>query len=72
MYKSVLQGINLTILRDAIMIWEHRVKLFTHYMRFPKKQLIDKILELQYYKEENEMTLEECIMFKAYGIRKSN
>jgi hypothetical protein len=68
MYKSVLQGININILREGIMCWEHRVRLFSHYMRYTKAELIEKILELQNIRITNEWTLSECIMFKAYGI----
>ena len=69
MYKGVLKGININKLRDGIMLWEHRVKLFSHYMRYTKEQLVEKILELQYLRVADEWTLEECIMYKAYGMK---
>ena len=65
MYKGVLKGININKLRDGIMLWEHRVKLFSHYMRYTKDQLVEKILELQYLRVADEWTLEECIMYEA-------
>ncbi len=69
MYKAVLKGININKLRDGVMLWEHRVKLFSHYMRYTKAELVEKIFELQYLRVANEMTLEECILLKVYGIK---
>jgi hypothetical protein len=69
MYKAVLKGININKLRDGVMLWDHRVRLFSHYMRYTKAELVEKILELQYLRVADEMTLEECIMLKVYGMK---
>jgi hypothetical protein len=67
--KGVLKGIQINKLRDGIMMWKHRVKLFGHYMRFKKEDLVNRIDELKDYREEDEWTLGECIMYKTYFIK---
>ena len=65
--KAHLNGINITNLRQSCALWTHAEKMFKLYSKISKKDLIKRMIPLLHYKEKDEDTLHDCLLWLAYS-----
>jgi hypothetical protein len=65
--KAHLNGINITNLRQSCALWKFSEELFPLYSKILKKDLIKRMIPLLHYKQGNEDTLHDCLLWLAYS-----